>query len=213
VTGRSSILKEVIGMMRLAILSFGVALSLAPSGAAPVPKDHKSPFFPTKIGTQWVYKSDRSDGWRECESEIRGAIEKDGSTTLTIVDKPEEGETQPWKVTVSEKGISLVSQSSFRYEPPIEWLRLPAKVGNRWKVDTWSVAGLSNVPKWGQMRVGAIETVKTPAGEFEAARVEGAGGGFGAWEEKYWFARGVGLVKWVSNARDEYVLKSFKLVK
>jgi hypothetical protein len=197
-------------MMRLAIFSTCVVLSLALSGAAPVPKDHQSPFFPTKIGTRWVYVSSQ---WT-IEAEIRDTKKKDGVTTLTIVDNTEEDDSDPWRIlTVSKKGISLVSRGPFRYERPIDLLRLPAKIGDQWKFDTHyrTVGGLTVCPKDGRMKVGAIETVKTTAGEFEAARVEGYGGGTGLWTETYWFARGVGLVKWVNNAGDEFVLKSFKL--
>jgi hypothetical protein len=195
-----------------------IVISVAVGWSAPIPKgEGQRSFFPTTIGTKWVFMSNRLDRWEEFELEIQDVKQKDGVTTLTIVDNTVKSPMDPrniwYVISESQKGISVVREASFNYERPIELLRLPAKIGDHWKFDTHyrTVGGLTACPKDGRMKVAAIETVKTPAGEFESVRVEGVGGGTGRWTETYWFARGVGLVKWVSNARDEYALKSFKL--
>jgi hypothetical protein len=202
--------RRFLDMKQLMAISACVALSLSLGVAAPIPKELKSvPFFPTKIGTKWVYKSDR---WGEFETEIWDAKEKDGVTNLTIVNNSSEMNADPfWIIAVSQKGMSVISEESFHYKPSIDWLRLPAKVGDQWKFDSSLDIASSRISTLarGRMKISALEKVKTPAGEFEAIRVEGTGSVPGPWNETHWFAPKIGLIKWVNNAHDVFVLKSF----
>ena len=78
-------------------------------------------------------------------------------------------------------------------------LKLPHKDGQEWEVDLGPANG-------GTAKLTAVgrETVETPAGRFDAIRVERVGGNAAT----YWFAEGIGLVKYTHN-KSEGILKSF----
>jgi hypothetical protein len=197
-------------MKHLFVASAMAALSLG-LAAAPIPDSAKQPtlYFPTKVGTECIYETDHKKVYRTVVTEVATKGE------VTIVTKEmigDDGESSPWeRVAVSPKGLSLLSNGPFRHDPPLEWLRLSAKVGDSWKIDTFFAAeGQNEIRLVGTVKIVGVEKVETPAGAFEAIRVDGCGRGFGKWAEQWWYTPGIGPVKWVDNAGTVFVLKSFK---
>jgi hypothetical protein len=188
-----------------AIAVFSIALCLA----APVPKgaDDVPSYFPTKVGTRWIYDSEQFGGFEVVISEAK---EKDGMTTVKVVEVKQDGTEEPWRtVAVSKKGLSFVSLDTFVYKTPLEWLRLPAKVGTEWKVDTLFTYGENRwAPVSGTMKIVEIEELETPGGTFQTVRVEGHLEGTSKRTEVCWFAPKIGLVKWIHGGH-VFVLKAF----
>jgi hypothetical protein len=108
-------------------------------------------------------------------------------------------------LTVSGGGrADLVETKVSPLVPPVRLLKLPAKAGDEWDGQMPGGARLSYT-------VGKPERVKVPAGEFEAvpvALVRTLPGGYSD-KFRYWYAPGVGPVKWTAGTGDEFVLKSF----
>ena len=163
------------------LLALGLALqSSAP--AAPVPKHlmpKEQPFaFPTTVGTTWVYV----DG-NNTESTIRiSAVEEKDGAKHVITEYVYADGTRPHHMTraVSDQGVFLVAEHGGKYSEPWCVFKLPHKQGQRWETGH------------GLRTSGPVETVKVPAGEFVAARVD--------WQmdetrvARYWYAHGVGVV-------------------
>jgi hypothetical protein len=191
-------------LLAIAILS-ACAPALLP--AAPVPLDAGKPvyYFPTQVGTKWVY-----DAKREVDAHgevVTASEEKDGrllvSVKTTDLNFADHDSTTITQYAVSKDGVFEVAyfledkERVQKYDPPYCWLKLPHKDGNSWKDEPHSKHVF--VAK-------KVETVKVPAGTFEAIRVEVDTGAVS------WYAPGVGIVKHQYNAIDKE-LKSFKLPK
>jgi hypothetical protein len=180
------------------VVTFALILSLQVLAAAPVPR-HLMPkeppcFFPTAVGTTWVYDYGNSE-----ETIVIAKVEdKDGGKLITTEYAPEGGQRSHHMTQhVSEKGVFLVAEQGRTYPKPWCLCKLPHRVG-----DTWGTEGHG-----GDMKSGAVEKVKMPVGEFTAARVDwDIGGGQGA---TYWYVQGVGLVS-MGGATNKK-LKSFTL--
>ena len=162
---------------------------------APIPPD-VSPqcYFPTVVGTKWTYDDnlDREEGgYGEV---ITKSEKKDGRFIVTVkstsLDWKDTEATTICQYLVSEDGIFEMAaflESAERkrsFEPPIYWLKLPHKVGAK-----WNAQDNSKVP----MVAGKVESIKVPAGKFEAIRVDQGP------KCTYWYAPGVGRVKSVIN--------------
>jgi hypothetical protein len=70
------------------------------------------------------------------------------------------------KVSVSEKGVYVAETAGAKLDPPRTVLELPARAGDRWKRELQK-DGLE-----GTATVGGVERVETPAGTFQALRVD-----------------------------------------
>jgi hypothetical protein len=177
------------------------------SRAAPVPRAADKPvyYFPTRVGTKWVY--DEKGGHEECYGKIVTASEeKDGRLIVTVkttsADFAEDLSIAQY--AVSKDGLFAIAYNLNAEEPlvkhdePYLLLKLPHKDGNTWENETDKLFRRKPVAK-------KVETVKVPAGTFEAIRVE-------AGEIVNWYAPGVGLVKheW---GRVSVTMKSFELPK
>lgn len=176
----------------LALLA-GTALS-AP--AAPVPKDAgKTPlYFPTTVGTKWVYEDPRGE---DEEVEVY-EVEKDGDSV--VVGRRRVGETIPYtKMVVSADGLRQNRPNADGEEAEVWVLKTKLKAGESWKV-----------ADGGKRTVHGPEEVKVPAGKYQALKV--------VWESDNetrtsWYAPGVGEVKRVLKRGDQETvyrtLKSF----
>lgn len=163
----------------LAVLVGGFALAQPPA-------DPSGGLYPLKKGSKWVYKT----GDQTVEVEVVGP-EKDGWKLDTKVNgKSVANEV----VQVKADGVYRLSVKGDKVEPPVLFLKLPAKKGDSWKVD--SKVGTQTVK--GEFKTSDDKAkVKVPAGEFEAVYVEcpecdvaGAKSAI-----KYWFAKDKGVVK------------------
>ncbi|QEL18635.1 TapB family protein [Limnoglobus roseus] len=179
------------------------------TSAAPVPKvaDQK-PFYPTAVGTKWVYRQEK----REWMDEITAAEQRDAVTTLTV--RRTEGKALSEDIfSVSADGVTWVTTDKFPIEARI--LKLPLATGDQWSVDPPVVRGIRNEP--GEYTVGTAEDVTVPAGKFRAYPVQfveaernGKKPKESGTKNTHWYAPGVGLVKF-RNEKPELIreLKSF----
>lgn len=184
-------------------------LSVCAASAAPKPKDDGKPvlYFPTRVGTKWVY-----DDGRETTFEV-SAVEIKADVTIVTVDaiRPK-GKSLYEKVSVSAKGLERIQFN--QYDPYSYWLlKLPAKVGNSWDFDVAKQSTLRG--ETGTKTIGETELIKVPAGKFQAICVEtvlkAIDGQATAdpFTLKSWFAADVGLVKQMRGAAVIRELKSF----
>src|SRR5262249_33596713 len=147
-------------------LSAAVVL-FAVAQAAPVPPPPKTPplYFPTKVGTKWVYENDK----RESVEVVMEVKEKDGAKLVKIGYENDGKAVYDRTISVSEKGLSMVETGISPLSEPCWELRLPHKANNKWDVvlapvvfSTLKGTAVANGP----------EKVDVPAGKFEAIRVK-----------------------------------------
>jgi len=167
------------------ILVGGVAL------AAPEPKDAApgatgSEYYPLKVKSKWVYKTND----QTVEIEVASA-EKDGFKLETKVN----GKTVAAEVVeVKQDGVYRVSVKGDKIDPPIKFLSLPVKKDADWnvnsKVGTQTVKGKFTIKS-------EAEKVKVPAGEYDTVFVDGPDFDIAGTKTaiKYYFAKNVGVVK------------------
>jgi hypothetical protein len=181
------VIRLLIGLVAAASV-----LSLAP--AAPVPKGADRPvlYFPTKVGTTWVYDNSYSG---ETEEVLTAVREKDGATIVSVDRVGAHGELFPERrLAVSGRGLYLVQDGKRESEAPCPWIQLPHKPGDTWKhgdASYWACA---------------VERVRVPAGVYLAVRVDCTGtiplndGTALKYTSSDWYAAEVGLVKRVAES-------------
>jgi hypothetical protein len=193
-------------MARLLAALFVLSLVVA-AAAAPVPKGRpRGPeYFPTAVGTKWVYDHDGL----ECVEEIIRAEPRDGGTRLTVQVTAPQPIDDTFRVT--REGVFWLTFGGLEMDQ--YRLRFPLKAGNSWGVRTPIQPGLGDASA-GRMTVGEEETVEVPAGTYRAVPVK-----FDMTEVDgqplarpkhhiFWYAPGVGLVKH-KLPYGQRVLKSF----
>jgi hypothetical protein len=176
-----------------------VAYSGGSTRAAPVPK-HLMPkdepvCFATRVGDRMV------SNWNGKELVVVvTAVEKvaDGIKVTQEFEEPT-GNRHDQTVIVSAKGVQVVRYSGNDLNPPAWWLKLPHVAGNTW-TDTWANQTRSyKTVEW--------EEVELPFGKVRAIRVERTDDARGG-ATTYWWAPGMGMVKW-SSGNSGRELKSF----
>jgi hypothetical protein len=171
-------------------------LATLPAPAAPALKT-KGPalYYPTTVGARWVYQ----DPDKEHTFVVSRVEEKDGAFVVDVAEGPDGREVLCQQMRVSAEGVFRLSVAGTKYPNPECLLKLPHKDGQEWEFDLGPANG-------GSAKLTAVgrETVETPAGKFDAIKVERVGSN----SATYWFAEGVGLVKKTSG-KWERILKSF----
>lgn len=182
-----------------------VACTFSHAQAAPVPK-HLMPkelafSHPTTVGTTWVY--DLGSGLEDTITISKVEV-KDGEQLITTEHILADGRRTPHMVvSVSEKGIFLVTEGGAPYDAPWCLCQLPHREGQSWETKP---ARKGNILVNGSMKSGPVEKLKLPTGEVAALRVD--------WDMgtnrvvNYWYAPGLGLVK--MDGSGVRTLKSFK---
>lgn len=187
--------------------------------AAPIPQGADTPlYFPTRTGSKWVYiypgPSELTEAVTEAKdvSEVDGPADKKTAISVTWDYGEKDGARLSERVVVSSRGLFVMENGIHRFKPPVQWVKANAKAGESWNVDSlaiWKnpdVVGAYQIK--GTITFVGTEKVKVPAGEFTALRME-AKGALG-WKETRWYVAGVGIVKWINNART-IELKAFTL--
>jgi hypothetical protein len=162
-----------------------LVLFLVATAAAPVPKEKAQPnYFPTTLGSKWVYKT--GDGTSSMEVT---AVETNGDTRFVTVafrvnDKP----TTTERMVISGKGVFRERRNNEPFEPPICVLRYPYKPGEKWDVNRQTEKTTFTAHE--------AEEIEVPTGRFKAIRVEVvAPPAILELRETHWFVPGVGPVK------------------
>ena len=182
-------------------------VSFAP--AAPVPPGVAGgpvTFFPTRVGDRMVH----SIGDIEYATVVTKVEETEGGRRVTVGYALTDGQIPHQKtVEVSPNGILQLSSYGRTLPHPLWELKLAPKTDETWN-GKWPVFVNGEVAFEEQKYTSAgWELVEVPAGKFRAIRVERDSTLNGATERTtYWYAPGLGCVKWVSGDRGS-VLKSF----
>ena len=179
------------------ISTFVLSAPVAPS--APVPK-HLMPkdepvCFPARVGDRMV-------------SELRGQeivcvvtkVEKtdDGIAVTQEFEDKQGARTHDQTVVASAAGLKVVRYAGTALDKPVWWLKLPHGANNTW---TDNLGGQeTKTVDW--------EEIEVPAGKFKAIRVDRNDSPDGSAKTSYWFAPGLGCIKW-ADANASRVLTSF----
>lgn len=169
--------------------------------AAPVPKAPPAPYHPTIVGTKWVMAS----GKGRVEYAVTAAEEKNGETVVSFEADSGDGFGKGTDTrVVSKDGVFSVGKADER----TTFLKLPLAKGSKWVADKQQGPGRDQ--EWACEAVGT-ETVKVPAGEFQAVRVDTKVTLNGAVQHTmtFWYAAGYGVVKKNLNGT-EWVMESFE---
>jgi hypothetical protein len=159
-------------------------------------------YYPTRVGTKWVYLR----GGVEETRVVTRAEARAGEKVVTVEDVRKEGNKPYQTVSVRPDGLFLVSESGEAYDPPWQVLKLPFKAGEVWETTTRR----TTLRIASKKTTDGEERLKVPAGEFATLRIKSewsSGVGRAPTRSSYWYAAGVGLVQ--IDDPPHLVLKSF----
>ena len=187
-------------------------LGVAP--AAPIPGDHLRPplYFPTTVGTKWVYQLDDGREYTDVVTKVeRGA---GGEVIVSVGRETPDGKVHPGeRYVVSARGLLRVEGLGVKPDRP-EWLlKLPYKVDEAWETGGWREDEFPIFLKQKDTHTSAgEEKVTVPAGTYTALRVTTKYGQVGHLPPQgpgaHWYAPRVGAVKMTLGKR-VWELKSF----
>jgi hypothetical protein len=182
-------------LVRTALLALAVSavVSVLPAApAAPVPK-HLMPkdepvCFPTRVGDRLVSVI----GKQEIVIVVTKVEKVEDGLEVTQEHEDATGNrTHDMTVVASAKGLKVVRYSGRELDPPLWWLKLPHVANNEW-TDTWGTQVRAH-------RTLGWEEVEVPAGKIRAMRVERDDDSSGMNKTTYWYAPGLGCIKWSSG--------------
>ncbi|QJW97110.1 TapB family protein [Frigoriglobus tundricola] len=183
----------------LAVLLIPVVVA-AVAPAAPVPKHlMKQPvyYFPTTVGAKRVYEGNG----REQVLVVSKVEDNKGAKVVTVEEEGANGRVANEVMEMSESGLARLGLGGTSFDAPLAMLQAPFRVGTTWKLKAAGVEGTNTIT--------AVETIKVPAGAFEAIRVDSDYTLAGQKRScSFWYAPGIGLVKTMWDGK-ENVLKSF----
>lgn len=189
------------------LVGSSLVLLVTSVSAAPVPKAKPvEPYFPTAVGTRWVFERENGNLLTE---EITEVSEKDGEWRITVR-TTQNGHHHDEKYTLTEKQV--VKRTTGQFKLDMVLLQLPAKEKDSWEFEIPIQRALKCDA--GTMTVGKTEKIEVPAGTFEAVPVvsetTAVNGKAIPTPEKCtrWWVAGVGLVK-IEYADGYRVLKEF----
>lgn len=162
-----------------------------------------SEFYPTRVGTEWVFKS----GPLELTERI-AAREKINGEDCLRVETLHEGKVVAYEhIAVRPDGVYRVSIAGTEVTPPLCFLKYSAKLGDAWSVQS----RVQGTEVSGKFTLGQA-TVRLPAGEYRAVTSQGTG--FKAGEESleftYYFVSGMGKVQQVIKANGQEAVLALK---
>jgi hypothetical protein len=191
--------------MRAVAPSLVLLLAAHFAPAAPVPKAIKAvpDFYPSAVGTRWVYANE--DGTGEHTREVTASSTKDGVTEFTVTWK-EGASTQVWGLKKDATGVFRTTQDDVAFDPPHKLLQPGMAAGDEWASE-YTFGGAA---KYKYTRtVGKAEVVKTPAGEFTAVPIVSRNQRAKGDETTLWYADGVGLVALQHTGSPKVVLREW----
>jgi hypothetical protein len=170
-------------VIRTAVALFAAVALLATTAAAPIPKARRTSaeFFPTQVGTKWVYDGVFDEVSEEVvESEVSGGEVRWTARRTTSLS------TEERSYVATRDGVT---ERTSRGERCL--LRFPLVEGETWQVEPLA-----------QATTGGWAEVHTPGGVFKAVAVSTPG-------TTRWYAPGVGVVMVENAGGRKQVLKSF----
>jgi hypothetical protein len=190
-------------MIRFCVFAASVVCAVA-ARAAPVP-EHLFPkreplFFCVRPGDSFVLLHNN------LEYSVTIASVERTETGYKVVQhgKRPDGTTYKQTMLVTPAGVSTTSYNGEDYAEPHEWLRVPHVANNKWTTKQGGTEFHYRTAGW--------EELTLPYGKVRALRVERVSGGAKEVTAVYYWAHGLGCVKW-TNAGDGRELKAHTPVK
>jgi hypothetical protein len=192
-----------------AALLYAVASVVSFADAAPIPKEFKpgtGDYFPTAVGTRWEYVADGTDKLDHTR-EVTEATVGDGTTTAVFTWTSHGGQyTSASVYRVDAKQVARTGWSKEQpFDTPALMWKAEAKAGDTWTV---GIVGPAEATQFTATR-GKETEVTTPAGKFKAVPVTIRPGKNEKEANTYWYAPGVGLVRWDNQNGKTIVLSKF----
>lgn len=183
-------------MMRYTSASVLVGLLAIAGGLARSQEAFQSPYFPLEVGNEWHYRSGDEKVIirvvRHEPVELMDDKEKPSKIQAAVVELKSGNRIVFEKMTVAADGAYRLSTAGHQITPPLRFLKLPSKEGDKWTVQSDS----EGIPLKGTFTI-SRETVKVPAGSFDCYvsatkdfQIAGDTSSI-----TYWFAENVGMVK------------------
>jgi hypothetical protein len=195
---------EGFTVRRLLAVLLVLAFVAVVAPAAPVPKHlmkNQGPvyYYPTALGAKWVYNEPDGDHVLV----VSKVEDRKGTKVVTVEHENGKQRVVDQVMEVSEAGLTRLSCGGEPFDVPLVMLEAPFRIGTTWENKTSGAQGTSTI-------VG-VETIKVPAGTFEAVRVDMEQNRAGRLQGtlQAWYAPGVGLLKMTENDKVIWLLKSF----
>lgn len=161
-------------------------------------------YYPTKVGTKWVYYTEQED--KEYTYIISSSDKRPNGYVIGVTqDYPSGLRSEPMQYLAAGHGLYFLQDGKRKCEPPLCMLKMPHT--ERW---SWSYSiQVVDIKINGTCDKGVVERVKVPAGEFESIRVQSYQGNDFSNCQTTWFVAGIGPVKQIRYGGMVQVLKSF----
>jgi hypothetical protein len=177
-------MKVLLGFLAIALVAYSAF-------SAPIPKSIRKstePWVPLELGNTWEFVQDGDGGDNTTVVERREITKlevKDGVTYA--IQKASGLTTQGYRVDAD--GVALISTNNAVHKHPRVIATPNMAEGDSW---TWDAGGYIETRS-----VGKMETLKLPAGDFEAIPIksEYAQNGTVFQTATVWYSRGIGLVQ------------------
>jgi hypothetical protein len=159
-------------------------------------------YFPLRVGDSWKYRSTVSDA----EATVKVvSVEKQADGTMRFLLEKVAGakidnwysKTDGW-VLMHREAYPEHEGLEMKYEPARQYLKIPLVAGATW---SWKGKSTTQNELSESYQVVGTEVVEVPAGKFRAMKIVGKIAEASATMTKtYWYADGVGLVKYTTEA-------------
>ena len=187
----------------MTLLRTGAIFAILVSGGISTASGDASDFFPTNLGAHWEFKGAAGATQLNMTATITSSKKQDGKTVVNVrwtqngqITQDEVYSVSPTEVARSSAGAKGAIVST----PPVPVIKFPLTIGKTWKWKGNVSSAGSKYEAQADLKVAALETLKTAAGTLKAFRVDMSlstvveGKPVNA-VNSYWFAGGVGLVK------------------
>ena len=183
-------------MFRVAIALCAVLALVTSGSGAPIPKARPAwdRFFPTEVGTKWVYDT----VFDEVSEEVVES-ERSGGELRWTVRRVSSLSTSEWSYVASRDGV--FERPAHGEEGERRLLRFPLIEGEPWDFEPFTRSEKSGRPTV-RATSGKWAEVQTPVGAYTAVAVSTAA-------TTRWYAPGVGLVMVENEGGRKQLLKSF----
>jgi hypothetical protein len=193
--------RTVVGAVVVLAASTAVVAQQPTAGGTP-----GSEYYPLKVGNKWTYKVGEAT---TIEMKVDKIDDKEKEATLNTYVNGKQVASEA--VKVQPDGILRTKINGTAITPPVKFLALPVKKGEKWKVDSKiTVTGQEHAIK-GEFTIKEDkEKIKVKDKEYETVVVDGPEFDIAGTKTavKYWFAPAKGVVKLTYNiAGNEAVLE------